>query len=105
MQNGPRKGGTVQTLQTLHSSPGLENIWQLHWSHTAGLEQNPSGLFIANIEDLQTIATILTSDGGQRGGRGEHAGPAYLIKVSAQPDGTFTVMNTRNGFSKTYRGN
>ena len=29
--------------------------------------------------------------------------PAYLIKVTAQQDGTFTVTNTRNGFSKTYR--
>ena len=29
--------------------------------------------------------------------------PAYLIKVSAQQDGSFTVTNTRNGFSKTYR--
>jgi hypothetical protein len=31
-----------------------------------------------------------------------HNGPAYWIKLSAQPDGTFTVTNTRNGFSKTY---
>ena len=29
--------------------------------------------------------------------------PAYLIKVSAQADGTFTVTNTRNNFSKTYQ--
>ena len=29
--------------------------------------------------------------------------PAYLIKVTALEDGTFTVTNTRNGFSKTYR--
>jgi len=28
--------------------------------------------------------------------------PAYWIKISAQPDGTFTVSNSRNGFSKTY---
>jgi len=28
--------------------------------------------------------------------------PAYWIKVSAQPDGSFTVTNSRNGFSKTY---
>ena len=28
--------------------------------------------------------------------------PAYYIKVSAQADGTFTVTNMRNGFSKTY---
>ena len=28
--------------------------------------------------------------------------PAYWIKISAEPDGTFTVSNSRNGFSKTY---
>jgi hypothetical protein len=28
--------------------------------------------------------------------------PAYLIKVTAQQDGSFTVTNTRNSFSKTY---
>jgi len=25
------------------------------------------------------------------------------VKVTARQDGTFTVVNTRNGFSKTYR--
>ncbi len=25
-----------------------------------------------------------------------------VIKLSVQPDGTFTVTNSRNGFSKTY---
>jgi len=28
--------------------------------------------------------------------------PAYWIKLSVQPDGSFTVTNSRNGFSKTY---
>ena len=46
--------------------------------------------------------------GPARPGRGPAAGAArahagYLIKVTAQQDGTFTVTNTRNGFSKTYR--
>jgi len=41
--------------------------------------------------------------GGGRGGGGAAAHtPAYWIKLSVQPDGTFTVTNTRNGFSKTY---
>ena len=31
-----------------------------------------------------------------------HNGPAYWIKVFAREDGTFTVTNQRNGFSKTY---
>jgi hypothetical protein len=32
-----------------------------------------------------------------------HNGKAYWIKLSAQQDGSFTVANARNGFSKTYR--
>jgi len=32
-----------------------------------------------------------------------HNGKAYFIKVTAQQDGTFTVTNTRNNFTKTYR--
>ena len=36
MNNGTRKGGAVQTFQTLETSPGLEDIWQLHWSYAGG---------------------------------------------------------------------
>jgi competence protein ComEC len=134
MQNSGRKGGAVQTMQVLHSSPDLEDIWQLHWAYAAGLEYNSPGLFIANVEDAATMANVLTNPpptfgqvargpapvpvpgatpappgapptpgrGGRGGGRGGHTGPAFLIKVSAHPDGSFTVTNTRNSFSKTY---
>lgn len=40
--------------------------------------------------------------GGPGGGRGGHNGPAFYFKVSAHSDGSFTVTNTRNNFSKTY---
>jgi len=41
--------------------------------------------------------------GGGGGGRGAgHVGPAFWIKVTAEPDGSFTVLNSRNNFSKTY---
>ena len=114
MHNSAFKGGAIQTMQILHTSPGLEDIWQLHWAYAAGLEQNSPSLFIANIEDDATIANVLLNPPptfGQRrgpgvpgapGGRREHTGPAFWIKVSAQPDGTFSVTNTRNNFTKTY---
>jgi len=122
MNNGTRKGGAAQTFQTLHGSPGLEDLWLLHWSYNGGIEHNPAGVFIANVDDAQTIANVLTappqggrpgvpgaggppneaSRGSQGGRASTHTGLAYLIKVSAQADGTFTVTNTRNGFSKTY---
>ena len=38
MHNSTRKGGAVQTMQVLYTSPGLENVWQLHWAYAAGLE-------------------------------------------------------------------
>ena len=48
-------------MQTLHTSPGLEDIWQLHWAYNAGIEYNPSGLFIANIDDPETLAQVITA--------------------------------------------
>ena len=59
MHNSAFKGGAIQTMQILHTSPGLEDIWQLHWAYAAGLEQNSPGLFIANTEDNTTIANVL----------------------------------------------
>ena len=68
-QNGTRKGGTVQTAKTLYSSPGFEDLWQAHWSYNAGIEYNPAGLFIANVDDPAVIAAVLTAPpGGGRGG-------------------------------------
>lgn len=107
MQNGMRKGATVNTLQTLRSTPGFEDVWQLHWSYAAMIEHNPAGVFIANVDDLTTIAGVLDDPPGTSGpGAGSSAAaahsPAYWIKISASNDGTFTVTNSRNTFSKTY---
>ncbi|MGE0446201.1 MAG: ComEC/Rec2 family competence protein [Vicinamibacterales bacterium] len=82
MNNGTRKGGAPDAFAVLQQTAGIEDLWQLHWSYNAGLENTPAR-FIANVDDAA------------------HS-PAYLIEVAARPDGTFTVTNTRNGFSKTY---
>ena len=121
MNNGTRKGGALGTFQVLETSPGLEDRWQLHWSYNVGVEHNAAGVFIANIDDNETIASVLTAPppaprgapgappaargaGPGRAGPGAAAHtPAHWIKVSAERDGTFTVTNPRNGFSKTYR--
>ena len=103
MQNGTRKGGDPATFRTLHSSPGLEDVWTLHWSYAAGLELNSPGAFIANLDSASTIAGVLTAAPGTRVRETDPAHtPAYYIKISARPDGSFTVTNTRNGFSKSY---
>src|SRR5208283_5420297 len=109
MNNGVRKGAAPEYLQTLESAHGLEDLWQLHWSANTLLERNVAGAFIANIETPETVAAVITHppDAIAPGARPPDIGnpnhaPAYWIKVSAQADGTFTVTNTRNGFSKTY---
>jgi beta-lactamase superfamily II metal-dependent hydrolase len=107
LQNGPRKGGAADAIKTIRSSPGLEDVWQLHWSHNAGIELNSAGVYIANVDDPAVVASVLTASPGERGGgRGSTSapqhGPAFWLKISAQPDGTFTVTNNRNGFSKIY---
>jgi beta-lactamase superfamily II metal-dependent hydrolase len=103
MQNGPTKGGAPETFQTLHSSPGLEDVWTLHWSYEAGIEQNSPGAFIANVDSMPTIASVLTAAPGRQVAATNPAhAPAHYIRISARADGSFTVTNTRNGFSKTY---
>ncbi len=110
MNNGTRKGGAVQTFHTLESSPGFDDLWQLHWAYAGGLEHNAPGVMIANIDAPDQLAAIIgTTPGAQPavappagpGGNAAHA-PAHYIKVSARMDGSFTVTNSRNGYSKTY---
>jgi len=103
MNNGTRKGGALAAFQVLETSPGLEDLWQLHWSYNVGVEHNAPGVFIANIDDNETIAAMLTAQTRVGGAAAAAHTPAYWLKVSVQRDGTFTISNPRNGFSKTYR--
>lgn len=103
MNNGPHKGGASEALEILHGSPGLEGLWQLHWSHDGGVEYNAPGAFIANVDEPATLARAIDpGDGDRVRADGDHS-PAHWIKVSAEADGTFTVTNSRNEFSRTYR--
>ena len=108
MNNGTRKGGQPEVMTTLHSSPGLEDVWQMHFSQLSGQEYTVPGLFIANLLDEPLAAMPVAPIPSPQPGPGSppppvHNGTAYWIKVSAQPDGSFTVTNSRNGFSKTYK--
>jgi competence protein ComEC len=102
MQNGPRKGAEPEAMTTMRSSPGLEDIWQLHWTYKAGLEHNSPGMFIANIDDPPTVAAVVTGQPPAPSPAAAAHTPAHWIKIVAQEDGTFTMSNSRNGFSKTY---
>ena len=108
MNNGTRKGGEPETMQVVHSSPGLEDLWQMHFSLLSGQEYTTPGMFIANTTDDQPASMPIMPIPAPAPGPGtspppQHNGTAYWIKVSAQQDGTFTVTNARNGFSKTYQ--
>ena len=107
LNNGTRKGGAPETMTILHSSPGLEDLWQLHFSVLSGQEYTVPGLFIANLFDDQPDTMPLAPMPSPRRGSNAgpppvHNGPANWIKVEAQRDGSFTVTNGRNGFSKRY---
>ena len=84
MGNGARKGGDAETWPVLRATPGLEDIWQSHFSVAGGKQNNPAADFIANLDP----------DAGKDRN--------YMLKLSARTDGTFTVTNLRNGFSKSY---
>jgi hypothetical protein len=86
MNNGARKGGAVQTFQILKAAPGLEDLWQNHYSIAGDKEYNRPEEFIANLDNTP-----------------DHPGVAYWIKLSAQSDGGFTITNSRNGKTKTYK--
>jgi len=108
MNNGTRKGGDPEVMKTVHSSPGLEDLWQLHFSLLSGQEYTEPGLFIANTIDDQQPTMPIAPIAAPPPGPGAppppvHNGKAYWIKLSAQQDGSFTVTNARNGFGKTYR--
>ena len=81
MNNGATKGGNPDAWQIVHDVPGLEGLWQLHTAESPGA-QNTSEEMIANPDSK--------SDAGN------------YIKLTAMPNGEFTVTNGRNGFSKTY---
>jgi len=107
MNNGTRKGGQPDVMKTLHSSPDLEDVWQMHFSQLSGQEYTVPGMFIANLLDEPSAAMPVLPISAPPPGPDSppapvHNGIAYWIKVSAQADGSFTVTNGRNGFSKTY---
>jgi competence protein ComEC len=83
MNNGAKKGGAPAAWQAVHNSPGIQDIWQLHYAVDAGADNNAGEQFIANPQE--------TPDAGN------------WLKLSAMSDGTFTLTNGRTGFSKTYK--
>lgn len=81
MNNGARKGGDVASWQIFKSSPGLEDLWQLHFAVAAGKEANVEDPYIANLQ----------SPGGGN------------LLLTVEPTGGFRLLNFRNKFEKVYK--
>jgi hypothetical protein len=76
------RGNDPDVWAGLHALPGTPDIWLLHFNEKSGPEKNPAPDFIANLQG---------TDGMKH------------LRITVDSDGTFTVTNERNGFSKTYK--
>jgi beta-lactamase superfamily II metal-dependent hydrolase len=80
--NGPRKGGDGEVWQRLHDSPGLSDIWQLHYALASGKDHNSADTFLANVDELCE---------------------GKWLRLTAEKDGSFTVFNSRNKYERAYK--
>jgi competence protein ComEC len=81
MDNGAKKGGTPSAWDIIEKSPGLENLWQLHFSEEGGAAHNVAQEFIAN------------PDGPDA---------ANYLELTAWRDGSFEVFNSRTQKTRRY---
>ena len=84
MNNGPAKGAGAVAVETVLKSPGLEDLWSLHRAVNNDAAHNAQERLTANL-----------------GGTEQCAGAWIRARVDAA--GTYTLTNSRNGFSKTYQ--
>jgi beta-lactamase superfamily II metal-dependent hydrolase len=82
MDNGARKGGSPSVWHTITSSPGLEDLWQLHYSIEGGAQANVPPERIANVDEKCQ---------------------GFGIEADVAADGGFVVKNLRTGYSKEYK--
>ena len=81
MDNGAHKAGSPEAWQTIHESPGLEDLYMLHTAEDSDAAHNSPVALIANPK-----------------GDGDGA----YFKIIARHDGSFSVTNSRSGQTKEY---
>jgi competence protein ComEC len=79
--NGARKGASSAAWQIVHDSPGLEDLWQLHYAAESDKDHNTDPGRIANVKE--------NCEG-------------KFLKVTAEADGSFALTNGRTGTEKKY---
>lgn len=82
MDNGATKGGAPSAWEAVKKSPRLQDLWQLHYSTEGGASHNVAEPLIANLS-------------------GPDAG--NYLKLTAWPDGSFDIFNSRTQANKRYR--
>jgi competence protein ComEC len=83
MNNGPRKGGSPETVKALQALPSLKALYQVHRNVTSSAEANAPPDFIANLEEK------------------DDAGHPITVVVDAAKR-SFSVTNGRTGASQSY---
>ena len=81
MDNGAKKGGSATAWDIIEKSPGLEDLWQLHYAEESGDAHNVKEEFLANLQGPDT---------------------GNYLKVTASEDGSFAVFNSRSKETKKY---
>ncbi len=81
MDNGAKKGGSTPVLKAIKAAPGMETLWQLHYSEEGGEANNTDAAYIANLQG---------------------ADAAHGIELVGGRDGSFDVKNDRTGVTKHY---
>jgi competence protein ComEC len=81
MDNGARKGASPAAWTIVHDSPGLQDLWQLHYAAESDRDHNVSEERIANVK--------------------ENCEGRY-VKAVAEADGSFSLTNQRTGQTKDY---
>jgi competence protein ComEC len=81
MDNGAKKGGSAVAWDVIEKSPGLEDLWQLHYSEEGGDTHNVAAPFLANLQGPDT---------------------GNYLKITASAAGSFDVFNSRTRGTKKY---
>jgi len=82
MINGAHKAGSPEAWQTVHDSPGMQDLYMLHTAEGSDAAHNSAEALIANP-------------------KGSGSDGAYF-KVIASASGSFSVTNSRTGQTKEY---
>lgn len=83
MNNGAHKAGSPEAWQTIHESPGLEDLYMVHTAEDSDAAHNSPTPLIANP-------------------KGSSSPDGAYFKVVANADGSFSVTNTRTEKTKEY---